>query len=227
MFNFRNKSLVVVAPHCDDEVLGVGGVLAKYAEAGWHTSVIYVTKPSPHLASEERWAVIKEEATRSCEILGVENEFYLDYRVLELNSVPSYELNARINALFVKLSPSIIFSPSELDPHEDHKRVFNAVNVASRPVNGFQPNLICTYETLSETEWGWNENKGSFSPNFFVDITETLDKKVQAMECFDTQLGTFPHPRSGEAITALARLRGSNIGVRAAEAFNIMRFVAP
>ena len=107
--------------------------------------------------------------------------------------------------------------------HSDHRIVSSAAMVGLRPINSHKVLEIYSYETLSETEWNIPSVKNVFLPNTWVDITKYLDKKLEAMGMYATQIKKFPHPRSLEAIESLAKLRGSTIGVHAAEAFSLIR----
>ena len=107
--------------------------------------------------------------------------------------------------------------------HLDHRWVAEGAMVAVRPLVAPYIKKVLSYETLSETEWNTPSVNNAFIPNVWVDISEELDGKISAMECYQSQLRAFPHPRSLDAIRALARYRGSTVGVQAAEAFMLVR----
>lgn len=122
-----------------------------------------------------------------------------------------------------EIKPEIAFIPHIGDMHVDHGETAQAAMVALRPMNNPQLRAIYTYETLSETEWNIPNVSNWFIPNAWSDITDTYKRKIEAMKCFKTQLYPFPHPRSLEALEALAKLRGTTIGVNYAESFVCVR----
>ena len=140
-----------------------------------------------------------------------------------LNQIPVQELNERVYGVINELRPNVVFIPHFGDMHLDHGIVSQSVMVGVRPINDHRVLEVYSYETLSETEWNIPHSRNAFMPNTFVDISDYLETKIEAMRCIRTQLRSFPHPRSLEAIESLARLRGSTIGVDAAEAFCLIR----
>ena len=140
-----------------------------------------------------------------------------------LETVPRYELNGKINELIQELKPEVVFVPHFGDMQRDHALVSEAVMVAVRPKYDGTVRYVYSYETLSETEWNIPHASNTFIPNTFVDIDPYLEKKIEAIKCFSTQICEFPNPRSAEAVEALARLRGSTMGAKAAEAFSLIR----
>ena len=122
-----------------------------------------------------------------------------------------------------EVQPEIVYIPHRGDINKDHRLVFDAAMVAARPKPGSPIKEILSYETLSETGWSAPFVENAFIPNVYVDISETLEIKLRAISAYKKELKEFPHPRSLEAISALAKLRGSSIGVGAAEAFMLIR----
>lgn len=216
-------NLLIVAPHADDEILGVGGTIAKYVDEGHKVYVCIVTSGHPSMFPESRLKELRCETLRVHEFLGVENTFFLEFPAVLLNEVPVPELNAKLLEVINDLEPSVVFLPHYGDMHSDHRIVSSAAMVGLRPINSHKVLEIYSYETLSETEWNIPSVKNVFLPNTWIDITKYLDKKIEAMGMYATQIKEFPHPRSLEAIESLARLRGSTIGVHAAEAFSLIR----
>ena len=140
-----------------------------------------------------------------------------------LSEVPKHEVNKKINGVIDEVQPDVVFIPHFGDMHLDHYIVSQAAMVGVRPIKDHRILEVYSYETLSETEWNIPHVTNAFIPNTYIDITGYLDNKKTAMEHFTTQLTEFPHPRSIEAIESLAKLRGSTIGVKAAEAFCLIR----
>lgn len=211
--------IIVFAPHNDDEVLGVGGTIAKYARLG-HEIYICEATSGPDIKLVNR---IKEEALHAHKILGVKETFFLELPVVALKSTPTTVINKKFRDIVQEIKPNIAFIPHKGDIHIDHVEVSQAAMVALRPIENPQLERIYAYETLSETEWNIPSAENVFMPNTYSDITEYIQQKLNAMSCFETQIRDFPNPRSLEAIEALSRFRGSTIGVRNAESFVSIR----
>lgn len=213
--------ILIFAPHNDDEVLGVGGTIAKYTSEGHEVYVCEVTTGK----NEERATMIKKEALRAHKILGIKDSIFLDLPTIGLANMARKNLNEPIHDVVNAIRPDIAFIPHKGDMHSDHKMVAESAMVALRPVNSPQLRAIYAYETLSETEWNIPSVDNLFIPNVWVDITSTIDKKIEAMKCYQSQLYDFPHPRSLEAIDSLSRFRGSTICVNNAESFMLIRSI--
>ncbi len=213
------KTVLVFAPHNDDEVLGVGGTIGKLAKSGYEVTVCEVTA-GPNAGR------LQSEAKKAHELLRVAHSVFLDLPSCKLEELPKTQLNAAMIGIVKQVRPELVFLPHYGDMHLDHRWVAEAAMVALRPLEAPFVRKILAYETLSETEWNTPAVQNAFVPNVWVDIGEELDDKLRAMECYHSQLHAFPHPRSVGAIEALARYRGSTVGVSAAEAFMLIRGVA-
>lgn len=211
--------VLVFAPHNDDEVLGVGGTLAKYAQLGYEIFVCEITSGKDRKLTN----LIQSEALQAHRILGVKETFFLGFPVVELNNSSVIELNKAINKIVDLVKPNIAFIPHKGDMHIDHSVVSRSAMVALRPLLNPQLLAIYSYETLSETEWNIPSPDNFFAPNTWCDITDTIGLKLEAMSCFESQLMEFPHPRSLKAIRSLSEFRGSTIGVNNAESFVLIR----
>lgn len=224
-------NVLVFAPHPDDEVLGCGGTIARYAAEGINIYVCVVTSGFPPLyekdyiiAKEKGWPHVQyPHIMKAHKLLGVKETFFLQFPTVMLETVPRYELNGKINEVVKSVSPEIVFIPHFGDMQRDHALTSEAVMVAVRPKYEGTVKSVYSYETLSETEWNIPHAANTFIPNTFVDIEPYLDKKLEAMSCFTTQICEFPNPRSLKAVESLARLRGSTMGAEAAEAFALIR----
>lgn len=210
--------IIVYAPHNDDEVLGVGGAIAKYAQAGNDVYVCEVT-------SGKMYKTLQAEARDAHKILGVKETFFLNLPVTELRNLHISELNGAIGEITNRIQPDIAFIPHKGDMHMDHGEVAKAAMVALRPVSCPQLKAIYAYETLSETEWNIASPDNTFNPNVYCDISKEIELKLEAMSCYKSQVKQYPHPRSLESLKALAMLRGSTICVPYAEAFVSIRTV--
>ncbi len=224
-------NVLVFAPHPDDEVLGCGGTMARYIAEGNNAYVCVVTKGFPpiyecdyNIAQENGWPHIQyPDIMKAHKLLGIKETLFLQFPTVMLETVPRHELNGKVNEVVQKIMPEVIFIPHFGDMQRDHALVSEAVMVAVRPKYKGTVRYVYSYETLSETEWNIPHMSNAFIPNTFIDIEPYLNKKLEAMSCFTTQICEFPNPRSLKAAEALARLRGSTMGARAAEAFVLVR----
>lgn len=211
--------IVVIAPHNDDEILGVGGTMAKMVKQGHEVIVCEVTAGD---LTKDHVQLSKREARASHELIGV-GTYFMDLPVVGLKEMPTREINGEFLKTMRLLKPDIVFLPHKGDMHIDHRMTVDAAMVALRPVTFPDLVAIYAYETLSETEWNVPTVNNTFIPTAFSDITEEIDIKLAAMECHASQLRDYPHPRSIEAIKALAMHRGSTICKQYAEAFMVIR----
>jgi LmbE family N-acetylglucosaminyl deacetylase len=222
------SSILVFAPHPDDEVLGCGGVIARHAEGGDDVFVCIVTKGMPpvychppevqHLPHS-----LINEIDQAHRILGVKKTLYLELPAVMMESVPRHELNHKISDTIAACAPDFVYMPHYGDMQKDHEITAEAIMVAVRPKAGCCVRFVYAYETLSETEWNMPNVKNAFLPNTYVNIDNYLDKKLAAMRCYPSQLSDFPNPRSIEAVEALAKYRGATMNCRSAEAFMLIR----
>lgn len=214
---------IVIAPHPDDEVLGVGGTLLRRKTAGAKVAWLIVTSISAQAGWDEKKVKQRaEEIARITELLGFDEVFQLNFPTTQLDRVPMSDLVARISEAFRSFEPEEVFVPHPSDVHTDHRMVFDAVASCTKWFRYPSVKRVLAYETLSETDFGLGTDR-SFRPNVFVDIEQFLDSKLRAMDIYASELGAFPFPRSHEAIQALATLRGAASGFKAAEAFELLR----
>ncbi|MBP2471919.1 LmbE family N-acetylglucosaminyl deacetylase [Crossiella equi] len=215
--------VVVVAPHSDDEVLGAGGTIALFARAGAEITVVTVcAELEPQFAAGDQ-KMIQEEARRAHELLGVRESIFFDYPTTGVNQVPVSELNGRMQQVMDERGPDVVLLPFP-DRHIDHRVVFESAVVATRPFRkGKDIRLTAMYETISETYWNVPGAEPTFSPHWTVDITETIQLKLDAFNEMPSRHAHFPGPRSTEALAGLAQLRGSQASCGHGEAFQLIR----
>jgi len=217
----RSKNrILVIAPHPDDEVLGCGGTIARLSGQDYDVFILIVTRGYTPDWSEEFLKNRPKEIKKSHKILGVKKTLFLNYLTVKLDAIPKKELNDNLAEIIEQVKPDIVFIPHKGDLNHDHRIIFESSLVALRPTK-WKVSKVFTYEVLSETEWGYEI--AMFKPNVYYDITETFQVKIEAMQAYSSELREFPHPRSLEAIEALAKKRGSEIGVKYAEAFYLLR----
>ena len=136
------------------------------------------------------------------------------------------ELNNKINRVVSDIKPHMVFCPYP-DRHIDHRLIFDSAMVATRPVGiGKKIEIVAAYETLSETHWNAPHIEPNFTPNWVIDITNHIEKKLDALRCYKSQVSEFPGPRSIEAAEALAKFRGTQAGFGFGEGLHIIRKIS-
>lgn len=216
--------VLVIAPHPDDEVLGCGGTIKKYSTQGHVVHVCYVTKGYEPEWSRAYLSHQAQEIEKANRLLGVKKYYRLDFPTVKLDTVSQKKLNDSLAAIVDQVKPDIVYIPSQGDLNSDHRLIFAAALVATRPGPGGSIKKILSYEVASETEWG--RPLANFVPNCYTALApKDLQAKLKAMQAYGSEIRNFPHPRSLEVIEALARVRGSEVGQRAAEAFMVIREV--
>lgn len=221
----KRKHLLVIAPHPDDEILGVGGTMAKFAASGDEVTVLTVAGHRPPLYTEAVYQQTVREAREAHAIIGVKRSVFLDLAATTLGLMKTHELNAQIAAVVQDVRPTTVMVPYP-DRHVDHRLVFDSALVACRPVkHGAEIDMVAAYETLSETHWNAPHIEPNFTPNWVCDITAYVDAKLKALACFASQIPPFPGARSVEALRALAVFRGTQAGFAYGEGFHVIRMV--
>ena len=217
------KKILVVAPHPDDETLGVGGTIAKLASEGHEVNVLIVSGHLPPLYKREDYERSANEAHQALDVLGVLNSKFLEIPATMIGDMPLNKLNKSIFEMIGNVKPHMVFCPFP-DRHIDHRLVFDSVMVATRPVGvGKKIEIVAAYETLSETHWNAPYIEPNFSPNLVIDVSNYLSKKIEALKCYESQISFDEGPRSIKAISALAQFRGSQSGFEFGEAFYVIR----
>lgn len=217
--------VLIIAPHPDDEVLGCGGIIKKYTKKGEEVYLCIVTKAYTPDWSEDFIENRKKEIECSVKNLGIKEIIFLELPTVKLDTIPQKELNDSISKCVQKIKPDVLFIPFYGDINKDHKLVSEASLIAARPKPGFYIKKVYCYEIPSETDWAKPAQKieDVFAPNFYEDISDFLDDKLKTMQCYKSELKDYPHPRSLEGIKVLAQKRGTECGVKAAEAFMLLR----
>lgn len=220
------KKILIIAPHADDEILGCGGIMHKFAAKGFDVNVLIATNASigaPELYNQNGIDSIRAQAKNAHQYLGDIKTHFLELPAPSLDAYPVYKSATQISQLINEIRPTDLYIPHRGDIHKDHTHIFYASLVAARPINNCSVKRIYAYETLSETEWAPPSADEFFIPNVFVNIEGSIHHKLKAMEFFKSQLKEFPHPRSLKALQSLAEFRGSTVSCHAAEAFMLIR----
>ena len=215
--------VLVIAPHPDDEVIGVGGTIAKRAASGDEVYVCVVTRGPKNLFPEDLVEQTREECREADAMLGVKETIFLDFPAVMLETVPRYEFNGKIGEVVQRINPDEVYIPHRGDMQIDHQMVVDAAMVAVRPRGKNYPKRVYAYETLSETGWNIPNTVNEFIPTVYEDITEEFEIKLKVMDIFKSQLLEFPNARSIGAIESLAKFRGATVNIEAAEAFSLIR----
>lgn len=227
------NSVLVVVAHPDDEVLGCGGTMARLAQEGHEVRVAILAEgmtsrsPQREQADPKQLHRLHQQAQQAAEKLHVKEVVAASLPDNRLDTVPLLEVVKLVEELIEKFQPEVIYTHHPGDLNVDHGVVHRAVLTATRPMPGKSVREIFAFEVPSSTEWAFHRLEPSFRPNVFVDITETLEAKISALACYDTETREFPHPRSPEALRAIAARWGSVAGFHAAEAFELVRYLKP
>ena len=212
--------VLVIAAHPDDEVIGAGGTIIRHVCNGDEVCLCVVTKAYAPDWSEDMIKEKRKEAITASKILGIKKTYFCDLPTVMLDTIPQKELNGHILNVVKDAQPEIVYTTWEGDLHLDHRRVFEATIVAVRPVAEVSTKRVLSYEAPVLAPPYLNK---AFLPNVYVDISNTLKRKIKAMAAYKTELKDYPHPRSLKAITVHAEQRGLEVGVEAAEAFLLIR----
>ena len=219
--------VLVLAAHPDDEVLGMGGTIALHVARDDDVRIVCVTDGSStqypgDTALRERKA---DEAKRAAAELGVEDYVHLSLPDMRLDTLAHVDVNRPVEEQLGDFRPSVVYTPHP-DVNLDHRALFDSACVATRPVPGQVVRRVLTYAPMSSTEWT-PAGRNWFVPNWFVDVTETMERKLAAFARYETERRDYPHPRSARALEAYARFYGSSVGCEFAEPFVLVRGLEP
>jgi LmbE family N-acetylglucosaminyl deacetylase len=218
------KRVIVVSPHSDDETLGAGGTIARLIDEGNEVFWLNITsgKDNPVFSAEslERRARQEQEIERFYGFSGV---YHLELPNTNLDLVGSFKGIGEVSNVFKEVEPQVVILPDYNDVHMDHKCTYDWCHACTKSFRYPSVKQVMTMEIISETDFGTPENP--FVPNCYVDISDYMDRKIEALKIYDTELGTHPFPRSIENIKALATVRGATAGVRYAEAFRVVKMI--
>ena len=215
--------ILVISPHPDDETLGCGGTILKHKDIGDKIYWLIVT----NIDVKDEWNkdTVKErqkEIKRVAEMYSFEKIFKLDYPAAKLDVIPIQKIIESISKVIFEIKPEIIYLPNRSDVHTDHQITFKTAYSCTKNFRYPFIRKILMYETLSETEFAPALPENTFIPNVFVDITKYFGKKLEIFKIYKSEVMKEPLPRSLGSIKALARFRGSQIGVEYAEAFMLV-----
>jgi LmbE family N-acetylglucosaminyl deacetylase len=221
--------ILAIAPHPDDETLGCGGTLLKHKADGDTTAWLIVTKGHEPQWSAQTLEQKEHEIEKVQSAYGFEQVFRGGLPTIKLDSLPLEQLMLPIHQAISSFQPDVVYLNHTNDVHSDHRAVFSAVTSVLKPFNSNRHGVkrILSYEVLGSTDAMAPNQAGSFAPNIFIEVTEFLERKLEIMSLYETEIHEFPLPRALDSIKALARYRGSTIGCPYAEAFMLVREVQP
>ena len=217
------NTVLIVAPHPDDETLGCGGSILRHVAEGDSVHWLIVTHISESEASPERVSTRESEIQKVAEQYGIVGKTNLRFPTTRLDTIPMGDLVGAISEVMQDVEPNTIYLPYRNDIHTDHAAVFDAVAACTKWFRYPHITRVLAYETLSETDFVIDPDANGFTPTVFVDISRFIESKVEIMNIFESEIGKHPFPRSEAAIRSLATLRGAASGVDAAEAFMLLR----
>jgi len=219
----KKLKMLVIAPHPDDSILGAGGTMARFTNSGGEVTVLTIAAHQPPLFSENEFRLTIEEAQKAHSLIGVKESIFQNIPALSVDKLDHCELNKIISDVILKVCPDIFLMPY-LDRNIDHVAIFKSAMVSSRPnLSRKGLSIVAAYETLSSTYFNAPYIEPNFTPNWIVDISDFIDIKIDSLRCCESQIGPIPHPRSCEALRALALVRGSQAGMNYGEGFHIIR----
>jgi LmbE family N-acetylglucosaminyl deacetylase len=222
------QSILILAAHPDDEVLGCGGTVAKLVDQGSIVHVAFLadgvfSRVEDKMARQDELFIRRAAAKKACCILGIKSIFFGDFPDNRMDTVALLDITKVLEKLIAEYKPEVVFTHHSSDLNIDHRRMHQATVTACRPQRGHPVKTLLCFEVPSSTEWQISGSESVFAPNWFVDISDTIDRKLAALDAYDAELRDWPHPRSRQGVEHLAHWRGATVGVDAAEAFMLGR----
>lgn len=222
------KSVLVFAAHPDDELLGLGGTVRRLADTGATVRAVIMAEGITSRAEKREEAdlsalkVLQTDAKNASKVIGYKSIDFCGLPDNRMDSMDLLDVIKIVSNYVEKYQPDTIFTHHHGDLNIDHRITCEAVLTACRPVGNYEVKRIYAFETPSSSEWNFNYQE-PFTPNVYVDVTNTFEAKIKGMACYRTESAEYPHPRSTEGLRSLGRLRGTNAGFNMAEAFMLLR----
>lgn len=227
----KKTNVLIIAAHPDDEVLGCGGTAARLIKHGHEVAIAILGEgitsrdtSRDAVARAGELGALQSDIISAAKQLGVSAVRTFGLPDNRFDSVPLLDVVKIIEELKSEIAPSVIFTHFAGDLNVDHEVCNRAVLTATRPMQGECVKEIYAFEVMSSTEWKFPL---TFSPNMFIDISEHLEQKLKAMACYRSESRSAPHPRSPEGIAEAAKMWGTRVGVKYAEAFQLIRRIVP
>lgn len=212
--------VLIICAHGDDEVLGMGGTIARHHKNGDEIKLI-ILADGESARGEGDISGRKQMSEDAGKILGIQSIEFFDFPDNKMDSVPLIEIVKKIESIAQSFAPTIVYTHYKNDLNIDHEVSHRATMTAFRSLPGSSVRKLYAYEVLSSTEWSMGDS--TFNPNHFVNIENVMDTKMKALKIYDNEMRESPHTRSYENVEALATFRGHCVGYRKAEAFELIR----
>ena len=225
------ENILVVAAHPDDEILGLGGTIRKLANKKCTINCIILGEGltsrgnSREETPQNELLELKKSTLKAAEIIGYSNVEFCELPDNRFDSINLLDIIKTVTLLVNKYMPDTIFTHHYGDLNIDHRITYEAIATACRPLGDYTTKNVICFETPSSTEWNFKHSEGIFKPNLFIDVTKTIKYKLNAMQCYSTEIKDYPHPRSDKALDIIAARWGTVIGTEYAEAFEITRSI--
>ena len=225
------ERVLVVAAHPDDEVLGCGATIARLACEGAEVYIAILGEGITSRYEKEEWAdralleKLHAASRQVSKLLGAKDLFMHDLPDNKFDTVPLLDVVKIIEEVVKEVQPRVVYTHHGGDLNIDHSITARAVLTATRPVAGCPVRELLAFEVPSSTEWAFQQYEPAFRADVFMDVQATIEVKIKAMELYEGEARPFPHPRSAEALRAIARRWGSVVGVEYAEAFSLVRMI--
>ncbi len=207
----------MISAHPDDEVLGMGATIKKLSRTNKIWLCVVSEGTSSQYSDKKMIKVRSDACKKSAKILGISKIQFLDYPDMRLDSVPHLEINKQLEKIIKKFKPSIVYSPPSHDLNKDHQKVFESALVITRPFSSSVKKLLC-YELPGPV-------REPFHPSVYENVEKEFSYKIKGFKMYKSEIMKFPHPRSINAIENLAIYRGTQSGLRKAEAFELVHSI--
>tara|TARA_B100000029_G_scaffold486237_1_gene540386 strand:+ start:363 stop:1007 length:645 start_codon:yes stop_codon:yes gene_type:complete len=210
-------SILVLAPHPDDEVLGMGATIKKLSKKNSINLCVITEGATAQYSDKKMIKVRRESCLKSGKILGISNFEFLDFPDMKLDTIPILNINKSIEKIIKKYKPRIVYTITNTDLNRDHQIVYESTLIATRPHSSGVKEVI-SYEIPGQ-------KLKKFSPTLYENIDKEIRFKIKAFECYKSEIMKFPHHRSIEAIKNLSIQRGIESSLNNAEAFEVIRSI--
>jgi N-acetylglucosamine malate deacetylase 1 len=215
--------VLVISAHPDDEVIGAGGTIARHVDSGDEVFWGIVTQAYSPPWSEDYLEKARQQVFEVQKVLGIREVFFCKFPTVKLNTVPYMEISSALQKIMDHVQPEVVYTTPGDDINLDHRIVYECTLVAARPLPGSSVRRLLSYEIGAGSRQGLTAGAGGFVSNVFVDISDYMEKKLQAMSCYESELKEYPHPRSLKGLRMVAEERGLGVGLKAAECFRLVR----
>ena len=224
----KNNKILIVAAHPDDEIIGCGGTIIKFKEKT-QINVLFMSdgvssRSNKKKITKKNINIRRRECLDLFKKLKLTKPVFLNFPDNQMDKIPLLKIVKKIEKYINKFKPNTIFTHFENCLNIDHRVTFNAVITACRPINNSSVKEILSFEIPSSTDWSLF-NRKHFQPNYYIDISKEIKKKLESLKYYKSELKKYPHSRSLQSIKSLARVRGVSCGKKFAEGFYLNRYI--